>query len=238
MGGGRLWKVVAYERWLLMGGGRLWEVVAYERWSLMGGGRLWEVVAYERWWLMRWSLMRGGRLWEVVTYERWSLMRGGRLWEVVAYDRWSLMRGGRLREVVAYGRWSLMRGGRTWRFNCTKEWSYEWELYLALLTTMLFLQHRVPFTLNPVCVKIEITTTLHFSVKDKTCQHTPFSFTVRLISSSRMRVIFIFCGSSPGYLQNLKEIVLCDSTRMSTKSEAYNEMNRDVSWGWNHLRSL
>lgn len=33
---------------------------------------------------------------------------------------------------------------------------------------------------------------------------TPFSFTVRLISSSRMRVIFTFCGSSAGYLQNLK----------------------------------
>ena len=86
------------------------------------------------------------------------------------------------------------------------------ERYLALLTTMLFIQHRVSFTLRPVCVKIEITTTLHFSVKDKTSQHTPFSFTVRLISSSRMRVIFIFCGSSPGYLQNLKEIILCDST--------------------------
>ena len=85
------------------------------------------------------------------------------------------------------------------------------ESYLALLSTMLFVQHTVPFTLKPVCVKIEITTTLHFSVKDKTSQHTPFSFTVRLISSSRMRVIFIFCGSSPGYLQNLKEIVLCDS---------------------------
>ena len=24
-----------------MEGGRLWEVVAYERWSLMGGGRTW-----------------------------------------------------------------------------------------------------------------------------------------------------------------------------------------------------
>ena len=103
-----------------------------------------------------------------------------------------------------------------------KEW--------ARLTTMLFVQHRVPFTLKPVCVKIEITTTLHFSVKDKTSQHTPFSFTVRLISSSRMRVIFIFCGSSPGYLQNLKEIAQCGSTWMSTKSQVNNEMNRDVSW--------
>jgi len=112
------------------------------------------------------------------------------------------------------------------------------ERHLARLTTMLFVQHRVPFNLKPACVKIEITTTLHFSVKDKTCQHTPFSFTVRLISSSIMRVIFIFCGSSPGYLQNLKEIVLCDSNWMSTKSEVNNEMNRDVSWGWNHLRSL
>lgn len=112
------------------------------------------------------------------------------------------------------------------------------ERYLALLTTMLFVQQRVPFILKPVCDKIEITTTLHFSVKDKTCQHTPFSFTVRLISSSRMRVIFIFCGSSPGYLQNLKEIVLCNSTWMSTKSEANNEICRDVSWSWNHLRSL
>ena len=74
---------------------------------------------------------------------------------------------------------------------------------------------RWPLTLKPVSVKIEITT-LHFSVKDKTCQHTPFSFTVRLISSSRMRVIFIFCGSSPGNLQNLKEIILCDSNWMST----------------------
>ena len=112
------------------------------------------------------------------------------------------------------------------------------EPYLALLTTMLFVQHRVSFTLRPVCVKIEITTTLHFSVKDKTSPHTPFSFTVRLISSSRMRVIFIFCGSSPGYLQNLKEIVLCDSNWMSTKSDTNNEMNRDVFWVWNHLRSL
>ena len=112
------------------------------------------------------------------------------------------------------------------------------ERYLALLTTMLFLQHRVSFTLRPVCVKIEITTTLHFSVKDKTSQHTPFSFTVRLISSSRMRVIFIFCGSSPGYLQNLKEIILCDPTWISTKSYTNNEMNRDVFWLWNHLRSL
>ena len=112
------------------------------------------------------------------------------------------------------------------------------ERYLALLTTMLFIQHRVSFTLRPVCVKIEITTTLHFSVKDKTSQHTPFSFTVRLISSSRMRVIFIFCGSSPGYLQNLKEIILCDSTWISTKSDTNNEMNRDVFWVWNHLRSL
>ena len=111
-----------------------------------------------------------------------------------------------------------------------KEW--------ARLTTMLFVQHRVPFTLKPVSGKIEKTTTLHFSVKDKTCRHTPFSFTVRLISSSRMRVIFIFCGSSPGYLQNLKEIVLCDSNWMSTKSEANNEMNRDVFWGWNNLCSL
>ena len=110
------------------------------------------------------------------------------------------------------------------------------ESYLAVLTTMLFAQHRVPFILKPVCDKTEIT--LHFLVKDKTCQHTPFSFTVRLISSSRMRVIFIFCGSSPGNLQNLKEIVLCDSNWMSTKSEVNNEMNRDVSWGWNHLRSL
>ena len=112
------------------------------------------------------------------------------------------------------------------------------ERYLALLTTMLFIQHRVSFTLRPVCVKIEITTTLHFSVKYKTSQHTPFSFTVRLISSSRMRVIFIFCGSSPGYLQNLKEIILCDSTWILTKSDTNNEMNRDVFWVWNHLRSL
>ena len=102
------------------------------------------------------------------------------------------------------------------------------EPYLALLTTMLFVQHRVSFTLKPVCVKIEITTTMHFSVKDKTCQHTPFSFTVRLISSSRMRVIFIFCGSSPGYLQNLKEIVQYGSTWMSTKirSQQWNQQRR------------
>lgn len=32
---------------------------------------------------------------------------------------------------------------------------------------------------------------------------TPFSLTVRLMSSSRMCVIFTFCGSSAGYLKNL-----------------------------------
>lgn len=95
---------------------------------------------------------------------------------------------------------------------------------------MLFIQHRVSFTLRPVCVKVEITTTLHFSVKDKTSQHTPFSFTVRLISSSRMRVIFIFCGSSPGYLQNLKEIILWFHLNINKiRHQQWNEQRRFLS---------